>query len=807
MPIASYNQPNSYQELEMRPFELNYEAQLKELGAKNQYWMEGVNKIQSAYSKITGLNPQWTKNKEALKSFNDQAKEQIKKIASTDLGVQGNAEQVENVVAPLYDTSNPVSEAILLDDFHNKKGQALLKTIETYKTKDKGIYYSPTNEKYALEWYQDYIKKSNDPNASLEDLRKIKENVKGYTPYYDYNKDVMEAIKNCPENSSGSVKINGIYFQRTETKTKDVGPCVESMLNEKAISQMNIDGYVHFGKDYQSVGSKILSLSNKNAKKYSENLGEIAARLVSPNVTPEEKTSLTKQQKDIQVELARLNSLNTKLSSGDFSDIEKNYEFYAGFAQRSDIISKLGESYSKHEDDSDIEVNPAELLRIRLEHESVMDYNDKVFTHNENALKMNHAEKLAMINQSGKTVKQKEEFPAEIVTPGVATKEGKDIEVTRESFLENGKNIKDSLHETETELFSYIYKNYGNDVKLDTRDPRQMESFVRNILEKDPKAKADTRVQSYLNQYEKKKMQVDLWNTLYTNIQENIKKEAGNGTIPVKVLVSGREGLVSNPQYAVYNIPVKDLKNYITKTGTDEKTFIGGVSIPNSYFFTEKDSKGKIGRKFRVVNQDVIDKSYKNIETITNKYYATAVTPTTMLMSNERQNADENDVFRRQLLTTFSSYIDPETKKPSISKLSDIRLGRTDWQGKVEVYLPGVTGDDGITKLRSLGYTAEEVSKGNFIIKDAKEFNSPNADKMLPTMISLSMDKIKNTSYPPQQEVPILTTYKNKYRVFTIKSTPGIIYVRDLTKGVKSSPVYNTENISELTETLLNLPR
>lgn len=790
MPIASYQQPNSYQELEMRPFELNYEAQLKELGAKNQYWMEGVNKIQSAYSKITGLSPQWAKNKEALKSFNESAKEQIKKIAGTDLGVQGNADQVQDVIAPLYDTSNPISEAILLDDFHNKKGQALLKTIETYKTKDKGIYYSPTNEKYALEWYQDYIRKSNDPNASLEDLRKIKENVKGYTPYYDYNKDVMEAIKNCPENSSGSAEINGIYFQRTETKTKDVGPCVESMLNEKAISQMNIDGYVHYGKDYQSVGSKILGLSNKKAKKHSENLGEIAARLVSPNVTPEEKASLIKQQKDIQAELARLNSLNTKLSSGDFSDIEKNYEFYAGFAQRSDIISKLGESYSKHEDDSDIEVNPAELLRIRLEHESAMDYNDKVFTHNENEIRMNHTEKLAMINQSGKTGKQEEEFPAEIVTPGVATKDGKDIEVTRESFLENGKNIKDSLHETEAELFSYIYKNYGNNVKLDTRDPRQMESFVRNILEKDPKAKADTRVQSYLNQYEKKKMNVDLWNTLYTNIEQKIKLDLDRE----EKSLSGNITL-ENFRGETFTMPKKDiLKRVVVKRDPYTNEL--------NQYIVNKDNL-----LTRLKKNDFFTSIVNKNKELRDKHYATAVTPTTMLMSNERQNADENDVFRRQLLTTFSSYIDPETKKPSISKLSDIRLGRTDWQGKVEVYLPGVTGDDGITKLRSLGYTAEEVSKGNFIIKDAKEFNSPNADKMLPTMINLSMDKIKNTSYPPQQEVPIMTTYKNKYRVFTIKSTPGIIYVRDLTKGVKSSPVYNTENISELTETLLNLPR
>lgn len=788
MATASYQVQNNYDEQQFRPFELNYEAQLKELGAKNQYWMEGVNKIQSAYSKITGLNPQWSKNKEALKSFNEAAKEKIKKIASTDLGIQGNAEQVNDVIAPLYDMTNPVSEGIILDDYANKTGQSLIKTIESYKTKDKGIYYSPTNEKYALEWYQDYIKKSRDPNASLDDLRRVRENMKGYTPYHDYSKSVMEAIKNCPENSSTTVRPNGsMYFETRTTKTKDVGPCVESMLNSQDLTQMNIDGYVQFGKDYQSLGNKVLELSSKKVNNYSIDLGKIAARLTEPNVSPQEREALVQQQNEMNSELDRLNTLNGKISSGDYSDIEKNYETYAGLIHRTSVINNLGRSFSKHIDDIDIKENAVGMLEARLQHEATMDYNDKLWQTEENRKKEEGLNNRALLTYMSKG--QKEPLP-EIVTPGLSDDKSKNIVTTKESFLESGKNIKNSLHDTETQLFSYIYANFGGGAKLDTRDPKQIESFVRTILENNPKAKADKNVQTYLNDYEKKKMNVDLWNTLYNNINENIQKDIkSNLDLTGNIVIQNFKG-------ESFSMKKSDIINNII---VKEDPY----GLGKAYYI--KNNKGNLTRVR--MTQDILNIAGKGYD-ISTDHYAQAVTPTTMLMSNENMNLDDKNIFRNQLLTAFSSYIDPETKKPSITKVDDIRLGRTDWQGKIEVTLPGVTNDEGLTRLRSLGYNdAKMTTTGNFIVSGVKDFVSPNADKMLPTVIQLSMDKIKNTSYPPQQEVPILSTYKNKFKVYTKKSTPGMIYVRDLTKGVQSNPVYSTENISELEQTLLGFTR
>ena len=99
MPTSSYIQPNSYQELDFKPYKLDYNAVLKEASAKTSYWMEGAAKIQDAYSKITGLAPQNIKNRESLNNFNLQVKDQIKKLAGSDLGIQGNANKINDIIA------------------------------------------------------------------------------------------------------------------------------------------------------------------------------------------------------------------------------------------------------------------------------------------------------------------------------------------------------------------------------------------------------------------------------------------------------------------------------------------------------------------------------------------------------------------------------------------------------------------------------------------------------------------------------------------------------------------------------------
>ena len=101
MPISSYQQPNSYTELDFKPFKLDYSSMLKEVSAKTEYWMQGVSKLQQSYKSIVDLNPQIKANKDNLKSFTDELNKQVGKLSSSEIGVQGVANQIDEIYMTL----------------------------------------------------------------------------------------------------------------------------------------------------------------------------------------------------------------------------------------------------------------------------------------------------------------------------------------------------------------------------------------------------------------------------------------------------------------------------------------------------------------------------------------------------------------------------------------------------------------------------------------------------------------------------------------------------------------------------------
>jgi len=789
MAIASYQTPNSYQELDFRPFELNYEAQLKELGAKNQYWMEGVNKIQSAYSKITGLNPQWTKNKEALKSFNDQAKEQIKKIASTDLGVQGNAEQVENVVAPLYDTSNPVSEAILLDDFHNKKGQALLKTIETYKTKDKGIYYSPTNEKYALEWYQDYIKKSNDPNASLEDLRKIKENVKGYTPYYDYTDEVETAITKCPENKS-SIQSVGVgsnggptgYITETGITSKNSVGCIQSFLSSKAKNQMVIDGYVAYGLNYEAYGRNYEALGNDfktqalEHNTYSQNeIGKLKVLLTDSKITPEQKQSINEQISQIESDINKNSDYITKVTNKDYSFLEQNYEYFAGNVYTRNKIKDYN-SFNKNPENNkviNLTTDMTFLTNMKMQNDNNQKAIDRQFEAEQNRAQMANAREIAVANSKGKL--KLDENGKIVSTDGspvneefryLNSVEGEEVKMTEDSFKAEYQNIlksKSDIAELQRQTLENVFQLQIS--------PAQLPAFLTE-LQKDPVKMAQLRAMApSWDQYSTMMDNINFDESLHNSQKIRIEKQIANDpALNEKVLIKTTQGN--------FTTNIKNIKNHIIyKSAKDYYTDSRGITHETESavpYFIDANHKTPI----RVTNS--INQEYNKSNEIRNKYYNKAKTYSTQEMSTHKLNLDEDNTFRNNIYDQISGITDKDGK-PMVTKLDQVRTGYTNGKDVIEVIIP-TPKDEESEVLNVLGSNDRKVTyKGNGRYKI--QFNNPK-DFPIPIDINTSMNKKLSTIIEDINSSDIkngtkvnLTTFNN-HEIYINKGNSDLIWIK-----------------------------
>jgi hypothetical protein len=796
---ASYQTPNSYQELDFKPYALDYSSVLKEASAKTSYWMEGAAKIQQAYSKITGLAPQFIKNKEALNQFNNQVKDKIKKLAGTDLAIQGNANMINDVIAPLYDTSNEVNEAILLDDSYNKAGQNLLKTIEGYKTKDKGVGYSPNNEKYATEWYQAYMKKAQDPNASLNDLRALRDQVKQYTPYYDYNKELEFAITKCPENSSSQDSIKGDYNVNVSSTTKNVGPCIESFLSDKAKSQMQIDGYVQYGRNYSALGNDVMRMNKPTVDNYSKELGLIALKLQDSKITPEEKEAYTQYKASIQSELDKVNTLTAKIAIGDYSDIEKNYEQYAGMAHINSKISSLGKSYSSVKDNTEIHGDEVRLMYKKLQVEMAESEKQRQFEAQQNKFKEQKADERFYAKEANDNIRAGLTAAGKPVQPlpelvSYETADGStDIVMDKTKFLQQGKTIIENTWDAELALSNYVFSKYGRNSKVNIKNKKEAETYIRGLIATDPRVQQDPTVQEMTNEIENRRLYYNLWNVENKRIEQKIAKDLKDSQQPLTVeTINGNKYIVRPENFN------KNLNFTFSQAG-----ITGWVNIT--------DSKGNIIKKEPIKYANNVYDKTKVATNIENDLYKTAVTPSQLWVSNENRNIkpkEKPDLIRQRLSTVLSGLTSDEDGKKRL-EYDDIKIGRNNLNGDVEIILPmmSVNTVDKVNAakkaLRAEFKSEDPINMGNgkFKLKGVAEFKDPSAnDAYLETIIQRMMTSINETNFDPQEEIPILTNYKNRFEIYTKKATPGVIFMYD--KTIPNSTIVTTTNISELVSQL-----
>lgn len=371
MPVATYLKDNDYSQIDFKPYELSYQAVLKEYATKQQYWLQGVAKVQSAWSGLTDLDPINTVNRENLKNFNEEAKAQFVKLGKSDLSLSDNQEQIKDVIKPLYDTNNPASASILYDSYTKKHYAEEFAKAEAYKTKDKGIQYAQDNERQlqikAKESYFD-LKDYNGKDLAVK-MEEAYKNKNAYTPYYDPTKEIKDAIKDCPYNTEQKFIPGKAYDQTITNKERSASKlydCISSMLSPKALTQLQISGFVKF---YNSDGTRNLTALQdsysadlqRQIKETNEEIIRIQGRIASGQLSKDEKQI---QEKVIEtLKNTKLTGLTSDLENSKNLDyINSNYEILSGYAWKQAIINQAASAYSSFEYKVDSEANPYELL-------------------------------------------------------------------------------------------------------------------------------------------------------------------------------------------------------------------------------------------------------------------------------------------------------------------------------------------------------------------------------------------------------------------------------------------------------------
>lgn len=374
--MASYLQNPNFDTYNFRPYNSPVNEIAQAIGKRSQMWEVAASQVKNAQMQAAGLSLSRGESKEALNQFMTKADDQMRKAARTDLSVGDNRVAAMNIFKPLYE-----DQKIMLDhsitEFYQQQGQL----AQTSKMRDGGKDFSQTNLSYMQEKYQDFM---NDPNYDAETLQKHYNEKRGYTPYYNYNTEFENILKNCGTNSYTSqtpaLDKNGeasLYFdiRSDEGISSDkLSGCLSSGLSDRAKTQMGIEGYMSYGKNYQGLATDYIRHSDEELKVFNTKKGatdgRIAGLRAKPNLTEAERLELAQlEQSSTQYGEYITDQLKTRdlVAGGDETFIRQNYERLAAPLYTKGKINQFAQYYQRSKQVHKIEENNAAMLTYKTQ--------------------------------------------------------------------------------------------------------------------------------------------------------------------------------------------------------------------------------------------------------------------------------------------------------------------------------------------------------------------------------------------------------------------------------------------------------
>lgn len=321
-------QPNDYQAASTyRPYRLPINEIAGAVAAQNQFWDEGARRVKAYYDNALGLDLTLDENKELRRNFMQEAETQIAKLSTMNLADPTVQRKGMGIFKPLFQ-----DKALLYDDQITKKYGSILSEAERYKRdeKTKGEGYHRDNLLYALQGFEGFGAKSR-----REDLQGIYDKVKNaeYIPYHDVSKEYMDIASKCKADKMSTNSVQGLYFHEQTDNSLDASQlngCIKGGLSDKAWQQLRITGSVRYGKNYGALAEGYAPILQGNNQSHANTLLQLAAEKKklrdSGKLTPELEQAYTQQEGNLRAKITRNDVALNRLSTGDYTDIEKDYD-------------------------------------------------------------------------------------------------------------------------------------------------------------------------------------------------------------------------------------------------------------------------------------------------------------------------------------------------------------------------------------------------------------------------------------------------------------------------------------------------
>lgn len=587
MPVASYQSPNDYNLVkEIRPFDLPYAATMQEIATKQGYWRVGAERIKSAYDQAVGLDPQFTQNREYLKKFMEDANKNLGKITKSDLSVLDNSHEATNVFKPLYDVTNPFNLRLLKDSQINKFYQKQQQLSDTYRTKDGGKEWNQNNDFYFRDAQQKYQQDAQ--NGNLDSIDSHFQNKKGYIPYYDYKKEILDIQEACKGFSTQKKSVagnNDLYFQEESSKgcsPEQLSLAFKTGLSDRAKQQMQIDGYTYFKGNEDELAKQFADVSVNRAKQQVDAIKATIAGIKDGGVSKDETTRLAfyeDQLAKLEPELKQnMEDFNAMTKGNVLEYVRQNYDKLSGQVHFNNLTNQLAVAYRTDEEKNMVSANPAGMLRLRLETDRTNMYIQDNFDKQNDYLQ--HGYRLSEIDAKAEADKELARLKGELKGGASGT-----LGIPQTVDPVTGKNV-DIKTVTEND---FVKSNLIPAKQKATTTYNVVNDLVKKQLGKTGQDLNDQEIVNYITELEGKKNNGDIISQEGQNILEAYDryKTAKNDLAFVNDQIGAADAIVKDKRKDLFdNSQFSDavtLNNYTMKLGD------GDITIYNPDPLTEKD--------------------------------------------------------------------------------------------------------------------------------------------------------------------------------------------------------------------------
>lgn len=311
----------------------------KMLRRRQGLYEQGFAQVNSAYNFVNRnvTNPYSLNVRD---TFLKQAKENLKNLSSLDLSQQQNVNSAKGVFEPFIK-----NKPVLMDMAATAHWDQQEAIGESYRLKDGGKEFSEDN--------LNYIRQQRAAFAA-DDINSVGgyyANRRSYNPYYDYNKEVMEAMKSFKPSSYEYDKIQGLY-KRTESDSSwreaEIKEYLDGVLSDKAKQQMKIEASVRLGSNPQALTNAYLQSADNMIKMNQHNIGVIDQKL-SGNLKKDEIDLLKQKKQQLEDATREINTNVETIKKGDLSFIKNNSERLAYGLYFNSKLSGFIKAYSHDE--------------------------------------------------------------------------------------------------------------------------------------------------------------------------------------------------------------------------------------------------------------------------------------------------------------------------------------------------------------------------------------------------------------------------------------------------------------------------